>query len=91
MLLEPDARLGQRAGLVGAEDVHAAEVVDGRQALDDDLLRRHADRARAPGVTETTIGSSSGVRPTASATANRNDSSQRPVEAGVHQQHEQAP
>ena len=40
-------------------------------------------------VTETTIGRSSGVSPTASATANRNDSSQGRPAPRVHQQHEQ--
>ncbi len=42
-----DAHLacGERAGLVAAEDIDAAEVLDGRQVLDDDVLRRHASRA----------------------------------------------
>ena len=37
-----DARLGQRAGLVGAQDVHLAEIVDRRQPLHHHLCRRHA-------------------------------------------------
>ena len=37
--------LGQRAGLVAAEDVHAAEVLDRREAPDDHLAERHALRA----------------------------------------------
>ena len=35
----------QRAGLVGAEDIHRAEVLDGVEPLDDDLLARHRERA----------------------------------------------
>ena len=45
MALHADMRLGQRAGLVGAEDVHRAEVLDRALALDDDLLLRQAQRA----------------------------------------------
>ena len=40
--VEPDDALGERAGLVGAEHVHAAEVLDRVQAPDDDLLAGHA-------------------------------------------------
>ena len=35
----------ERAGLVGAEHVHRAEVLDGVEPLDDDLLLRHRQRA----------------------------------------------
>jgi len=42
--LQPDARLGQGARLVGAQHVHGAHVLDGRQALDDHLGARHAQR-----------------------------------------------
>ena len=35
----------QRAGLVAAQDVDAAEVLNRRQVLDDHLLARHAQRA----------------------------------------------
>ena len=45
VLLQEDLVLGQRAGLVGAQHVHGAEVLDGVQALDDDLLARHRERA----------------------------------------------
>ena len=41
VLLQHDAVRGQRAGLVGAEDVHGAEVLDRVEPLDDDLLARH--------------------------------------------------
>jgi len=44
MPLEPDLRLGQRAGLVGAQHVHAAEVLDRRQPPHDDLLLRQSSR-----------------------------------------------
>ena len=65
----------QRARLVAAEDVHAAEVLDGGQPLDDDLLARHPAPRREASVTETIMGRSSGVSPTPSATAKRKDSS----------------
>ena len=42
---EDDVVNGQRAGLVGAEHVHRAEVLDGIEPLDDDLLFRHRQRA----------------------------------------------
>ena len=42
---EDDAILRQRAGLVGAQDVHRAEILDGVQALDDHPLVRHRHRA----------------------------------------------
>ena len=45
MPLQDDAVLGQGAGLVGAQDVHRAEVLDRVEALHDDLLARHGDRA----------------------------------------------
>ena len=53
---------GQRAGLVGAQHVHRAEVLDGVEPLDDDLF---LDMASAPleRQTETIIGSISGVEP----------------------------
>ena len=40
-----DAVHRQRAGLVGAENVHRAEVLDGVQPLDDHLLVRHQEGA----------------------------------------------
>ena len=42
--VQPHLALGQRAGLVRAEHVHAAEVLDGRQPADDDPLPGHAPR-----------------------------------------------
>ncbi len=45
VVLEDDAVLGQGAGLVGAEHVHRAEVLDRVQALDHHLAARHRDRA----------------------------------------------
>ena len=44
-----DLGRGQRAGLVGAQDRHGAEIVDRGQALDDHLARRHAQRAARQG------------------------------------------
>ena len=45
MPLQHDAVLGQRAGLVGAQHIHAAEVLDGIEPLDDHLLAAHRQRA----------------------------------------------
>ena len=45
MPLQDHAVQGERAGLVGAEHVHGAEVLDRVQPLDDHFLPRHADRA----------------------------------------------
>jgi hypothetical protein len=44
MPLEDDAVLGERAGFVGAQDIHAPEVLDGVQPLDDHLLAAHGER-----------------------------------------------
>ena len=44
MTLENDTVLRERAGLVRAQHVHGAEVLDGVEALDDDLLPRHRQR-----------------------------------------------
>ena len=45
VMLQDDLVLGQRAGLVGAQDIHRAEVLDRVEALDDDPLARHRDGA----------------------------------------------
>ena len=45
MPLKDDAILGERAGFVGAQNVHAAEVLNGVQPLDDHLLAAHGERA----------------------------------------------
>ena len=73
--LQDHAVQGQRAGLVGAQHVHGAEVLDRVQALDDHLLAGHGDGA-AGRHTETIIGSISGVRPTATARAKKKASIQ---------------
>ena len=39
--VEHDLAFGQRAGLVAAEDLDAAEVLDGRELFDEDLLLGH--------------------------------------------------
>ena len=70
MPLQDHAVQRERAGLVGAEHVHRAEVLDRVQPLDDHLLPRHGDGA-AERHTETIIGSISGVRPTATASAKK--------------------
>ncbi len=44
-LLERHLAARQRAGLVTAQDVDAAEVLNGRQVLDDHLIARHPDGA----------------------------------------------
>ena len=45
MAFETNLRFGQRTGLVGAQHVHRAHVLNRRGPLDDDLERRHAQRA----------------------------------------------
>ncbi len=45
MLLQADFRLGQGAGLVGAQDIHRAKILNRGQALDDHVLFGHAQRA----------------------------------------------
>ena len=86
--LERELRFGQRAGLVGAQHVHRAEVVHRRQPLDDDLLAAIRSAPRAS-VTETTIGSSSGVRPDRQRHREQERLEQRPLVERVDQQHEQ--
>ena len=44
MPLKDDAVLGERAGFVGAQHVHAAEVLNGVEPLDDHLLAAHGER-----------------------------------------------
>jgi hypothetical protein len=43
--VEPHRALGQRAGLVGAQHAHAAEILDRVQAAHDDTALRHRMRA----------------------------------------------
>jgi hypothetical protein len=43
--LEDDPIFGERAGLIGAQHVHAAKVLDGVEPLDDHLLAAHGKRA----------------------------------------------
>ena len=75
VLLEDDPVLGEGPGLVGAQDVHRAEVLDGVEPLDDDLLLRQRDRADGERPDEI-IGSISGVSPTATARAKKKASLQ---------------
>ena len=91
---ENDPVLRQRAGLVGAQHIHRAEILDRVEALDDDLLARHRHAPLAR-LTVTIIGSISGVRPTATARAKSSASSQSPLvrplirnTSGHHHQHE---
>ena len=44
MAFQLDFRLGQRAGLVGTKNIHAAQIENGAEPLDDHLARRHAQR-----------------------------------------------
>ena len=44
VLFQDDLVAGQRSGLVGAEDVHGSEILDGVQILDDDLFPGHRNR-----------------------------------------------
>jgi hypothetical protein len=45
MMHQDNLVLGERAGFVGAQDIHRAEVLDCVQALDDDPLARHREGA----------------------------------------------
>ena len=86
--IELDAGFGQRSGLVAAQHVHAPRswIAVSRLTITCSRAMRSAPRAS---VTETIIGSSSGVRPTASARANRNDSSSGRSNSRLIKQHEQ--
>ena len=48
-IAQNDGALGQRARLVGAQDVHAAEVLDGLEAADDDAAFAHGPGAGGEG------------------------------------------
>ncbi len=48
-IVENDLALGQRAGLVGTQNVHAAEVLDRFQAADDDATAAHGPGAGGQG------------------------------------------
>ncbi len=71
---ELDGGFSQRSGLVRAQHVHGAEIVDRGQAFTI-TFRLDSCNAERASVTVTIIGSSSGVSPTASASANISDSS----------------
>jgi hypothetical protein len=45
MMHQDNLVLGERAGFVGAQDIHRAEVLDCIEALDDDSLARHREGA----------------------------------------------
>ena len=45
ILLQNDLILSQRAGLVGAQDVHLTKSLNGTQMFDDGLLPAHGDGA----------------------------------------------
>ena len=45
VLFKNDLVLGKCPRLVGAQDVHLPKGLDGRQALDDDVVPRHGERA----------------------------------------------
>ena len=47
--VENDGALGQRAGLVGAQNIHAAEVLDRFQPADDDAASAHGPGAGGQG------------------------------------------
>ncbi len=45
VLFEYDLALGEGTGLVGTQDIHRPEVLDGVQAFDDHFLTCHRQRA----------------------------------------------
>ena len=50
--IENDGTLGQGTGLVGAQNIHAAKVLDGFQAANDDAPPAHVPGARGQGHTD---------------------------------------
>ena len=62
---------GQRPCLVGAEDVHAPEVLDGREVTHQHAVAGH-HLGTPSEVDAQDRGEGSGLRPTASATENNN-------------------
>ena len=77
MMLENDPVLREGAGLVRAENVHRAEILALRRFTT--TLRLAMAIAPFARLALTSIGSISGVRPTATETANRNACSQSPL------------
>lgn len=69
---------GQGAGFISAEDVHRAEILNGVEVLHDDLCFDSFTAPRAS-VEVTIIGSISGVKPTATDSANSAASHQSPL------------
>jgi hypothetical protein len=62
MALQNDFILGQRAGLVGAENVHRPQVLNGLKVLDDNVFPGHGHCAlRKAGRDQ--LGSIAGVKP----------------------------
>ena len=80
--MHPHFALRQRAGFVGTEHIHAAEVLDRGEPFHDHLL---AAIRRAPWerLMLMIAGRSCGVSPTASASANSNESRTGFVEVNV--------
>jgi hypothetical protein len=78
----------QGPGLVAAEDVHAAEVLDGRELLDDDLLLRHADRPARQGDRDD-HGQELGRQPDREGDGEQERLQQIPAQHRVDQEHEQ--
>ncbi len=71
---KPDFTLSQRTGLVRAEHIHAAQVLDGGQPAHDHCARGPSAARPCARFTLMIAGSSCGVSPTAIANAKRNDS-----------------
>ena len=78
MVLQHNLIPGQGAGFISAEDVHRAEILNGVEVLHDDLCFDSFTAPRAS-VEVTIIGSISGVKPTATDSANSAASHQSPL------------
>ncbi len=86
--VEADLRLGEGPGLVGAQHVHAAQPLDRRQALDDHVPRRQAQRPAREGDRHD-HGQQFGRESHRERDREQEGVEQRPVQGGVHQQHEE--
>ncbi len=78
VVLQHDLVLSQGAGFIGAENIHRAKVLNGVEVFDDHFCFDSFTAPRAS-VEVTIIGSISGVRPTATDSANSAASHQSPL------------
>ena len=85
---QDDGAFGQRARLVGAQDVHAAEVLDGLEAADDDAAFAHRPGAGGKGHADDRR-QQLRRQPDRQRHGEQQRLDHRPVEQQVHRQHEE--